>query len=75
MAGEAAVGEFEDVLRAQVAEARATVQAARAARDFEALTPAVLRLRYLLAIAEDNGVEIGDQDAGGAAPPVATGEG
>ncbi|HTJ71652.1 MAG TPA: hypothetical protein VL551_29200, partial [Actinospica sp.] len=61
--GEVAVGEFADVLRAQIAETHAKLAAARANRDFETITPQVLRLRYLLDVAVENGVTV-EEDTG-----------
>jgi hypothetical protein len=62
MTGAAAVGEFADTLRAQIAEARAELAAARGTKDIDAITPPLLRLRYLLEVAEDNGVEAGEDE-------------
>jgi hypothetical protein len=74
VAGEVAVGEFADTLRTQIGEARAELKAARAAEDVEAITPSLLRLRYLLDVAAENGVEIQDADAAAVAPPASGGE-
>lgn len=63
MVGEAAVGEFADALRAQIAEARTLLEAARATKDIEAITPHLLRLRYLLDVAADSGIDAGGEDA------------
>lgn len=52
------MGEFEAVLRAQVAQARLDLVAARAARDYAGIRSFGLRLRYLLEIAEEHGVEL-----------------
>jgi hypothetical protein len=59
----AAVGEFEAVLRAQIAETRRGLAAARAARDYEGIKTCGLRLRYLLDIAEEHGVEVSEAPA------------
>lgn len=53
-----AVGEFETVLRAQVADARRELAAARVARDYPGIKSFGLRLRYLLEIAEEHRVEL-----------------
>lgn len=63
MVGEAAVGDFADTLRAQIADARARLEAARVAKDIEAITAHLLRLRYLLDVAAENGVDAGDVDS------------
>jgi hypothetical protein len=63
MMGAAAVGEFADALRAQIAEARAELAVARATKDIDAITPPLLRLRYLLDVAAENGVEVGEVEA------------
>lgn len=74
VAGEVAVGEFADALRTQIGETRAALDAARATKDVEAMTPHLLRLRYLLDIAAENGVEIGGGDAAAVPPPAPSGE-
>jgi hypothetical protein len=71
---EAAVGEFEAVLRAQVAEARGALAAARESRDYAGIRSYGLRLRYLLAIAEEHNVQVEDESPGAAAAGE-TGEG
>jgi hypothetical protein len=73
--GEVAVGEFADTLRAQIGEVRAALEAARATKDVEAITPHLLRLRYLLEVAAENGVEIEGEDAAPVPPPASSGEG
>jgi hypothetical protein len=62
MTGAAAVGEFADTLRAQITETRAELAAARATKDIDAITPPLLRLRYLLEVAAENGVEPGEDE-------------
>lgn len=52
------MGEFEAVLRAQVADARRELAAARGARDYDGIKSFGLRLRYLLDIAEEHRVEL-----------------
>ena len=73
MADEAA-GEFTAVLRAQIADARAQLDQAREAKDLEGVTSLGLRLRYLLGVAADSGVDPdethGDGSGGRAAPDV-----
>lgn len=59
----AAVGEFETVLRAQVADTRRGLAVAREARDYEGIKSCGLRLRYLLDIAEEHGVEVAEDPA------------
>lgn len=59
----AAAGDFEAVLRAQVAEARRELAVARGARDYPGIRSLGLRLRYLLEIAEENGVQVPSDDA------------
>lgn len=61
----AAVGEFEAVLRAQVAQARRDLASARAGRDYAGIRSFGLRLRYLLAIAEEHRIEVPEDDAPG----------
>ena len=73
--GEVAVGEFADALRAQIAEARALLEQARATKDVEAITPHLLRLRYLLEVAAENGVEPGGEDTAESTGPASTEEG
>lgn len=68
------MGEFADALRAQIAEARARLKAARTTEDIEAVTPHLLRLRYLLAVAAENGIEAAGEDSAGPCPPVETSE-
>ena len=70
---EAAVGEFEAVLRAQIAEARRELKAARECRDYDGIRSHGLRLRYLLAIAEEHHVELPDEESPGAAAAGETG--
>ena len=57
------MGEFETVLRAQVADTRRGLMAARAARDYDAIRSYGLRLRYLLDIAEEHRVELPEDEA------------
>lgn len=52
------MGEFEAVLRAQIAAARRELAAARETRDYPGIRSFGLRLRYLLDIAEEHGVEL-----------------
>jgi len=59
----AAVGEFEAVLRAQVADARRLLAAAREARDYAGIRSFGLRLRYLLEIAGEHQVQLPADDA------------
>ena len=63
------MGEFEAVLRAQVADARRELAAAREARDRDGIRSCGLRLRYLLDIAAEHGVEL----PGDRAPQTRTG--
>lgn len=70
---EAAVGEFEAVLRAQVAQARHQLTAAREARDYDGIKSYGLRLRYLLAIAEEHHVQLPEDESPGAAAAGETG--
>ncbi|MBS2964271.1 hypothetical protein KGA66_14520 [Actinocrinis puniceicyclus] len=58
-----ATGEFEAVLRAQVAEARHRLAAARADRDYAGIKSYGQRLRYLLDIAAEHQVELPGDDA------------
>lgn len=76
VAGEVAVGEFADALRAQVAETRALLESARATKDIEAITPHLLRLRYLLDVAAEAGVDAGGEEPAEppSCPPSAQGE-
>ncbi len=62
------MGEFETVLRAQIADTRRGLTAARAARDYDAIRSYGLRLRYLLDIAEEHRVELPEDEA----PPGTT---
>lgn len=57
------MGEFEAVLRAQIADARRALAAAREARDFAGIRSFGLRLHYLLELAEDHGVPLPQDDA------------
>lgn len=59
----AAVGEFEAVLRAQIADAGRALATAREARDYAGIRSVGLRLRYLLDIAEEHQVELPADDA------------
>lgn len=59
----AAVGEFEAVLRAQVADARRLLAVAREARDYAGIRSFGSRLRYLLEIAQEHQVEMPVDDA------------
>lgn len=59
MAGEA-VSEFAAVVRARIADARGELARAGEAGDLEAMTALGLRLRYLLEVAADGGVELDD---------------
>lgn len=70
---EAAEGEFEAVLREQVAQARRALAAAREARDYDGIKSYGLRLRYLLAIAEEHRVELPEDESPGAAAAGETG--
>ena len=54
----AVVGEFEAVLREQVAAARRELAVAREVRDYAGIRSFGLRLRYLEEIAEENRVEL-----------------
>ena len=72
--GEVAVGGFAETLRTQIGEARAELEAARATKDVEAITPHLLRLRYLLEVAAENGVEIEGGDAATVSPSAPSGE-
>jgi len=58
----AAVGEFEAVLRAQVAAARRELAAAREAHDYAGIKSYGLRLRYLLEIAEEHGLTVPEDE-------------
>jgi hypothetical protein len=58
------VGEFEEALRAQVAQARRELAAARRERDYAGIKTFGLRLRYLLDIAAEHQVEVPDATAG-----------
>lgn len=69
------MGEFADALRAQIAEARALLEQARATKDMEAMTPHLLRLRYLLDVAAENGVDPGGEDTAAGTAPASTDEG
>ncbi|HET9169144.1 MAG TPA: hypothetical protein VFN97_06895, partial [Actinospica sp.] len=69
------VGEFADVLRAQIAETREKLEAARAARDFETITPQVLRLRYLLDVAVENGIGVEEDTWSSTGSAMEAGEG
>jgi hypothetical protein len=68
----AAVGEFEAVLRAQVAEARRELAAAREVRDYPGIRSFGLRLRYLLEIAQEHRVQVPGDDTPGGAPTAET---
>lgn len=57
------MGEFETVLRAQVAAARRELAIARGARDYPGIRSCGLRLRYLLDIAEEHGVEVPEAES------------
>lgn len=59
----AAAGEFAEVLRTQISEARARLAAARGTRDIDEITPHLLRVRYLLEVTAENGVDLGEIDA------------
>jgi hypothetical protein len=59
----AAAGEFEAVLRAQVVEARRELESARALRDYAGVKSFGLRLRYLLDIAAEHGVDVPENEA------------
>lgn len=61
------MGEFQVVLREQVAAARRELAAARAARDYTGIRSCGLRLRYLLDIAEEHHVELPEGDTPGEA--------
>lgn len=63
------MGEFEAVLRAQVADARRELAAARRSRDYPGIKSFGLRLRYLLEIAEEHRVDVPEDSA----PQAATG--
>jgi hypothetical protein len=75
MKAETAVGEFSVVLRGQVAAARRALAAAREARDHAGIVSHGLRLRYLLQIAEEHGVDLPDGDTPGGGLPTGLGEG
>jgi hypothetical protein len=64
MADEAA-GEFAAVLHAQISGVRGELEQARESRDIEGITALGLRLRYLLEVAADSGIDPDDaQDTG-----------
>lgn len=52
------MGEFEAVLRTQIADARRALALAREARDYSGIRSFGLRLRYLLDIAEEHQVPV-----------------
>lgn len=56
------MGEFETVLRAQIAATRRELVVARGARDYPGIRSFGLRLRYLLDIAEEHGVEVSEAE-------------
>ena len=72
---EAAVGEFQVVLREQVAAARRELVLARAARDYAGIRSCGLRLRYLLDIAAEHHVELPEGDTPGEVLGTEQGEG
>lgn len=69
------MGEFQVVLREQVAAARRELAVARAARDYAGIRSCGLRLRYLLEIAEEHHVELPERDTPGEALRREQGEG
>ena len=55
-----AAGEFAAVLRAQITDARTELGQARESKDLEGIRSLGLRLRYLLEVAADNGIDTDD---------------
>lgn len=58
MAEQAAAGEFETTLRAQIVEAQAQLAQAQTANDLEAIAALGSRLRYLLGVAAGSGLHV-----------------
>ena len=56
---------FAGLLRAQIAATRSRLEAARAGRDYPGIRSVGLRLRYLLEMAQDRGI---DPDRGAIGP-------